>query len=127
MRVSFDFDGTLDIVSVQDFARKLIADGIEVWIVTARLSNNKAPNDTWNDDIYDIAARVGVNRNRIVFTDMKDKYFYFKGKDFVWHLDDHWPTLGLINRFTKTRGVSVCGHNNWRKECNKEITRRKYD
>lgn len=125
MKVSFDFDGTLDKPTVQAYAKELIEKGIEVWIVTARLSDYKAPSDTWNDDLYNIAALVGIDTNRIVFTDNTEKYHYFRNRSFVWHLDDHWPTLGLINRFTGTRGISVCGHNHWRKECGCSIIRAK--
>ena len=35
-RVSFDMDSTLDIPSIQEYAKMLVEKGIEVWIVTSR-------------------------------------------------------------------------------------------
>ena len=117
MKVSFDFDGTLDKKVVQDYAKELIARGIDVHIVTARPSDAEAGSEGYNDDLHDIAAYVGIDRKNIRFTNHTEKYHYFRNRTFVWHLDDHWPTLGLINRFTNTRGISVTGRNNWKAEC----------
>jgi len=39
MKVSFDFDGTLSKKDVQKFAKELVEEGHEVWIVTSRFSN----------------------------------------------------------------------------------------
>lgn len=39
IKVSFDFDGTLDRPEIQQYARELIGRGIEVWIVTARVDH----------------------------------------------------------------------------------------
>ena len=65
MKVSFDFDDTLDKPSVQKFARELINEGIDVWICTSRFENyqdyyNHFENKeevlpTINDDLFEIA------------------------------------------------------------------------
>lgn len=41
MKVSFDFDGTLEPPIVQQYAKELIEKGIEVWVVTSRSKNKK--------------------------------------------------------------------------------------
>lgn len=125
MKVSFDFDGTLDKPSMQEYARELIAKGVDVYIVTGRLSDANAPAEGYNDDLYDIAAYVGIERKRIRFMDFVEKYHYFRNRNFVWHIDDHWTTVGLINRFTNTRGITLSARNNWRKECNEELARKR--
>ena len=127
MKVSFDFDGTLDRPVLQEYAKELLARGIEVWIVTARLSDEEAPSDSWNLDLYKVAIEVGIDLNNVVFTPHKDKYHFFKGKDFVWHVDDSWTEIGLINRFTKMRGISVFGTCMWKEKCERELIKRKHE
>ena len=121
MKVSFDFDSTLDRESVQKYAAELISKGIEVWITTSRLSDEKAPSKEWNKDLYKVADELGIPRERITFTSMVDKYEFFLGKDFLWHLDDDWVENRLINKHTKTKAISHIGSGNWIGKCNRLI------
>ncbi len=121
MKVSFDFDGTLDKQYVQEYAIGLINRGVEVWVCTSRLSDIEAPSDKWNIDLYEVIKRIGIPKNRVKFCSMVDKYEFFIGKDFAWHLDDDWIELELINKHTKTIGISVFGQNNWIDKCDKYI------
>lgn len=117
MKVSFDFDSTLDKETVQHYAKELVERGLEVWICTSRLSDNEAPSDKWNLDLYKVAESVGIAKSNIQFCSMADKYEFFVGKDFIWHLDDDWIELGMINKHTKTKGISVWGQGNWKSKC----------
>ena len=122
MKVSFDFDSTLDKESVQKYAKQLIDQGIEVWITTSRFADKE--NDwakDWNDDLYEIADSLGIPRERIRFTNGIDKCEYFKEGDFLWHLDDDWIENRLINKHTKTKAISHIGSGNWIGKCNRII------
>ncbi len=121
IRVSFDFDGTLDKATVQEYARALINRGVDVWICTARLSDKDAPSDKWNDDLYEVCKLVGIPKRKIQFCAMSDKYEFFLNTDFVWHLDDDWTELELINEYTNTKGISIFGNPAWKDECEKHI------
>ena len=122
MKVSFDFDDTLDRESVQKYARGLIERGIEVWITTSRHSNKENDFATdWNDDLFEVVDSLGIPRERIIYTEGADKYLYFENENFVWHLDDCWVTNRLINKNTKTKAISHIGSGNWIGKCNRLI------
>jgi uncharacterized protein YvpB len=123
IKVSFDFDGTLDRESVQKYASKLIAEGIDVWITTSRMSDKDAPSPNWNCDLFEVAQRIGIAVENIRFTGMADKYVYFKDNYFIWHLDDDWTENKLINNRTKTRAISHMGAGNWIGKCERLINK----
>jgi hypothetical protein len=118
-KVSFDFDSTLDRPIVQLYAQKLIALGIDVWICTSRATNETMKNPVWNADLFSVANRLGIPKSNIQFCEHKDKYHFFQLDKFVWHLDDDTYELKLINKHTKTRGISVFGNSTWINKCNK--------
>lgn len=116
--VSFDFDSTLSRKDVQEYAIELIQKGMEVWICTSRYTNERAHSVTWNDDLFKVAKRVGIPKDRIIFTNMIDKYVLINEHDFVWHLDDDVIEISLIRSYSKTVGVSVYKNNEWISKCN---------
>lgn len=122
-KLSFDFDSTLDRKSVQEFAKELIEQGYEIWIVTSRLTNEKAGNLTWNNDLFAVAKSLNIPKDRIHFTCGEDKSKFFIDKDFIWHLDDDRYELYLINRETKTIGISVWQNNKWKQKCLKLLSK----
>lgn len=92
MKVSFDFDGTLEQKEVQDYAKQLLEEGIEVWVVTTRWDENhkhKYPMNATLDDLWEVVDRLGIPRWRVRFTCMEWKFTYLKGTEFIWHLDDN--------------------------------------
>ena len=125
MRVSFDFDNTLDIPKVQEYAKKLINDGLEVWIYTSRYDTDEAikrfHSSKCNDDLFKIAREVGIPLERIRFTNMELKSELIKGKDILWHLDDDTIEVDFINEDTFCIGVERSSKNDWLKECNEII------
>lgn len=122
LKISFDFDDTLDRPSVQKYAKELIERGVEVWITTSRHSDKDDDwAKDWNDDLYEVTDRLGIPRERIRFTNMVDKYKFFLEEDFIWHLDDDWVCNRLINRHTKTKAITHIGSGNWINKCNKLI------
>jgi hypothetical protein len=87
IKVSFDFDGTLERESIQRYAKELVERGHEVWIVTSRFGDEEryktffmttTPVGLTNADLFDIAAKLGIPRERVHFTDMDDKWPFFK-------------------------------------------------
>lgn len=120
MKVSFDFDSTLDRFSVQDYALHLINKGFDVWICTSRLSPENSAKG-WNDDLFLISDKLGIKRGNIIFTNHEDKSNHLRGGGFIWHLDDDWIELNQINKTTRVKGVSVFGNTQWRFKCDKII------
>jgi hypothetical protein len=121
-KVSFDFDSTLSITKIEEFAKELVDRGFEVWIVTTRKDNNNAPSPNWNDDLFDTALRCGIPTNNIHFTNMKDKWEFLKDKGFLFHIDDNWVELKLIQKhIPNTKAISSFGNPKWKHRCIKAI------
>ena len=105
-KVSIDFDSTLDRKDVQRFAKQLIDDGYETWIVTSRVSleHAKANLDQWsinrveksNLKLFRVADNLGIKREHIHFTNAQLKVEFLEGKDFIFHLDDDSEELLAI-------------------------------
>ena len=118
MKVSFDFDSTLTIDTVQDFARSLIENGHEVWIVTQRFEfkdhNGNSVNNKW---VFEIAEEVGIKKEHIHFCNMSDKYHFFIDKDFLFHLDDDIIDLDFIRTETKVFPIWRRKGNDWKNQC----------
>ena len=129
MKVSFDFDSTLEREIVQDYAKQLIKRHIEVWIVTGRFSNqgyssthfvSKENEPKVNRDLFEVADKLGIPRDRIVFTEMADKVDYFKKCDELplWHLDDDPIEIKLIQESDLKMKVINCWDNDgWEEKC----------
>ena len=87
-KISFDFDDTLEFQDLQDYAKELIGRGFEVHIVTSRYENTndyqwKLPKKSENhSDLYLVADKLGILDYNIHFTNMEDKWGFFKDKDF---------------------------------------------
>ena len=130
MKVSFDFDGTLEICSVQEYASELLKEGIEVWVVTSRFGDQELYQkffqtttkvDLTNNDLRSITDKIGIPEERIHFTNMRDKWEFIENRGFVWHLDDDWIENEMINSRTLTKGIDFFGNPDWKKQCNSEI------
>ena len=123
MKVSFDFDGTLSEPYVQEYARILVEEGIEVWIVTSRFENADkykeffgTPTLEYNhSDLWQVANEIGISLENIHFTNMTEKSEFLKDRDFIWHLDDDYIENRAIPRDAKIPSISVSG--NWKSKC----------
>ena len=134
MKVSFDFDSTLDRPHIQEYARELIERGLEVWIVTSRydcehhrIAYHTTPEFAAkaNQDLFEVADKLGITIERIFFTNFIDKWVFFKDNPgFVWHLDDDWvENRGILNN-TKTLAVSSWANSAWKGKCERFINKR---
>ena len=133
MKVSFDFDSTLSRKDVQSFAKELVNEGHEVWIVTSRFSDEAAKDKKWhwikgqNQKLFDVAEDCGIKVENIHFTNMESKSLFLEGKGFIFHLDDDDIELMDIlesNRSTEVKCFPVnVEHFEWKETC-KEILRK---
>jgi len=113
-KVSFDFDGTLSRIDVQKYAKRLLKDGLDVHVLTARVSDE--PGLISNEDLYTVTDRIGISRDDIQFWPYSDKANFFreeKNRDFIWHLDDCWFETDAINKYTDIIGLCILSSNNW--------------
>lgn len=95
MKVSFDFDHTLDQEHIQLLAKKFIDLGADVYVTTSRPKHIKNVNIE-NTDLYNIINYLGIDKNNVRFTHYEDKYTYLK--DFDLHFDDDDYQVELINQ-----------------------------
>lgn len=95
MKVSFDFDSTLDTQQMQDLCRKFIELGSDVFVTTSRskVFNGKV---LPNEDLFKITDALGIKRENITFTAHQDKYDFVKEYDL--HFDDDMHEIYLINQ-----------------------------
>lgn len=114
-RVSFDFDDTLSEGYVQSFAKWCIEQDCEVWVVTARVGDDYLKKHNlpmnWNVDLWEVVIdRLGIPKERVIFTSYTSKHEFFwsdDNQDFLFHLDDdpdekrmlevHCPNIVAMN------------------------------
>ena len=121
MKVSFDFGSTLTLGKVQAYAKELVERGIEVWIVTSRKGFGKEPNPTCNDDLFEVAERIGIKKENIHFCCMANKSEFLKDKNFVFHIDDDNIELSFVKTDTDVKPIYLFGNRDWRSDCEKAI------
>lgn len=95
LKVSFDFDSTLNTLPMQTLCKKFIDLGAEVHITTSR-SNKIDGKVLNNDDVFEVAEQLGIPKKNIVFTKYEDKVHFIK--DFDMHFDDSFDEIFLINQ-----------------------------
>jgi hypothetical protein len=92
MKISFDFDDTLTHPAVQSVAERLIAEGHEVYILTARFGDDDPHNTgwgaNWNDDLKLLAASLGIPKERWLFAGLGTKAALAGIHGIQLHLDD---------------------------------------
>ena len=123
MKVSFDFDSTLSRKDVQEFAKELVNEGHEVWIVTSRFDDESAMKKNWhwikgqNQKLFDVAEDCGIKKENIHFTCMESKSIFIKNKGFVFHIDDDVDELmAILNSKDSCKTVNV-DHFEWKETC----------
>ena len=123
MKVSFDFDHTLSRKDVQVFAKQLVDEGHEVWIVTSRFSDEAAKEKKWhwiegqNQKLFDVAEDCGIKKENIYFTCMVSKSVFLKDKGFIFHLDDDdIELMDILETKDGCRPIHV-DHFEWKETC----------
>ena len=123
MKVSFDFDATLSRKDVQKFAKELVDNGIEVWIVTSRFDDETGTQKNWhwikgqNEKLFIVAKECGIKLENIHFTCMEPKIDFLKGKEFTLHLDDDdIELMNILRSGDNCKPVNV-EHFEWLETC----------
>ena len=101
MKVSFDFDSCLSEDWVQSLAKNFLSI-FEVWIVTSREEGN-----SHNVDLYKISDRLGISRERIIFTNGAYKWSSLNYHGIDLHFDDMEDEIIEINNKTKCKGILI--------------------
>lgn len=121
MKVSFDYDGTLALPYVEEFAKELVEKGYEVWIVTSRFENDETPN--LNNDLWGTCKRVGIPKHNVKFTNFVDKIVFLKDKGFIFHLDDDLYELTAIMESKDSCKPLNVGHSDWKENCLEKLNK----
>lgn len=120
-KVSFDFDKTLSKNAVQVYAKSLVKQGHEVWITTARYEDgHELIRNHTNSRLYQIAKKVGISRDKIVFTNMEGKWQFLKDQGFTWHIDDDPFELKSIWLSTEVIAIDVMS-STWMAQCERAL------
>ena len=115
-KVSFDFDSTLSINTIESFAADLVKREFEVWIVTTRHTKYD------NSELFETAIRCGIDVKNIYFTNGVDKWKFLIDKGFIFHIDDDWFELKEIQKRIKgTVAISSFGNPKWKHKCIKAL------
>lgn len=108
MKISFDFDSTLEFKEVQDVAKKLILMGYDVCILTTRYEDpSRYAFDATQlyQKLFDVANELGIEE--IHFTNMEWKYKTIDKYDIDIHIDDDYRNeVYPINNLCKARAIT---------------------
>jgi hypothetical protein len=89
-RASFDYDGVLSTPQGKRIAKDLLANGIEVLILTNR-------RNTEGQSVYNVADRIGISRANVIFTAGMDKYTFVMRHHIGTHYDKSEEQVNKIN------------------------------
>lgn len=95
--ISFDFDGTLSLPSVQEMAVEIVKSGYNVIVTTTRHSKYL------NQDLIKVIDKVGISK--VIYTDGDKKMHYMDDVDI--HFDNDETELREISRSTYTEVINV--------------------
>ena len=94
MKISFDVDGVLDTPQGMALARKKIANGDRVYIITARNE------ERMSEEVYAIAKELGIPRLRVYFTNGADKWKTIQSLGIELHIDNNEEQVNKIKENT---------------------------
>lgn len=129
MRISFDFDGTLEDdfdgtinkqkLEIQNLAKKYISDGHEVFIITKRYNKDNYRLGLGNEHlkVYSLANDLGIDN--VYFTNREMKFSHIIGLNINIHFENDSYEVDIINQVCKERlinclVVDVENNTNWR-------------
>jgi hypothetical protein len=124
-KVSFDYDETLSEGYVENFAKELIDFGFDVYIITARSSDDEwiksfkggLVKSDFNNDIWETCKRIDLPKEKVIFTAYSDKIDFIKGEGFIFHLDDSELELKLISDSNDSCSPINVKHKGWEDMC----------
>lgn len=102
MKISFDFDDTLQHRLMQELAAEYAKSGYEIYITTTRKSDEDSDVKI-NDDLREVAQKLGIPNERIRYTNLESKAPLLHG--FALHYDDDAEQIDEINEETDCLGL----------------------
>jgi hypothetical protein len=94
MKISFDVDGVLDTPQGMALARRKIANGDRVYIITARNEERMSA------EVYAIANELGIPRLGVYFTNGADKWKTIQSLGIELHIDNNEEQVNKIKENT---------------------------
>jgi len=88
-KVSIDFDDTLSTSRGKELAQKLIKEGVNLHIVTARQQSQ-------SEQVYKVADELGIPHSKVHFTEGKLKWETIKRLGIVKHIDNNPKEIAAI-------------------------------
>lgn len=116
MIITVDYDGTLSRADVQEYVKKLIANGIDVWILTGRfdeLHKHIHPYVKNNEDLYEVVEKLGIPRHKIIFMNMNSKGCFLINTKVRLHFENDLIEIEDIHFDTHTLCVNV-NNSDWK-------------
>jgi hypothetical protein len=97
-RISFDYDGVLSTPRGRKLARLIIGGGATVYIITARMRTD-------SEEVFEMAEILGIKKERVIFTNNRDKWHVMDQYRIGAHYDDNLEQITKINEKTQTKGI----------------------
>ncbi len=97
-KISLDYDGTLSKLEGRLLAKRLVEQGNDVYVVTARQDSQSA-------EVYRIAKEVGIPRGNVYFTNGRPKSPKLKSLGISKHYDNNPDVIKEIE--TNTKGIQA--------------------
>jgi len=97
-KISFDYDGVLSTAKGKKLAKEKISEGDQVYIITARQQEN-------SESVYSTAKDLGINRDKVHFTNGQDKWKTIKRLNITVHYDNNPEQIDKINELTDCLGI----------------------
>ena len=97
-KVSIDYDDTLETDRGKELAKRLIAEGKTVYIVTRRQQSA-------SEEVYKAAEELGIPKSRVKFTNGSYKWETIKHYGIGTHYDNNAREIELINSKTTAKGI----------------------
>jgi acid phosphatase class B len=101
MKISFDVDGVLDTPQGMALARRKIANGDRVYIITGRNE------ERMSEEVYAIANELGIPRLRVYFTNGADKWKTIQSLGIELHYDNNEEQITKIKEQTDSKAELV--------------------
>jgi FMN phosphatase YigB (HAD superfamily) len=125
MKISFDFDGTLEDEfggfpineqksEIQSFAKKYIEEGHEVMILTKRYGPENSDKGLKNEHlvVFQLAEELGIKE--VNFTNREMKFSYINRMDIDVHFENDDYEVSLIKQACQKCLVIPVEESNWR-------------
>lgn len=97
MIIAFDFDGCLDDKRLKILAKKMVHEGNEIWIVTAR-----SENEFNKEKISPVLKELMVSEYQVIYANGKQKWELIQGLNADIYIDNITSEFQNIMNYTNT-------------------------